>query len=76
VDLAIGTGAAQARAVFDHLDAALSRTTAINQDAFDAVLYLADRTLRRAEWLDPVLALAIALAAWLAVRPRLREYAV
>ncbi len=76
VDLAIGTGGAQARAVFDHLDAAIERTTAINQDAFDAVLLVADRGLRRAEWLDPALALAIALAAWLGIRPRLREYAV
>jgi hypothetical protein len=76
VDLAIGTGGAQARAIFDHLDAAIERTTAINQDAFDAVLGLADRGLRRAEWLDPALALAIALAAWLGIRPRLREYAV
>jgi hypothetical protein len=76
VDLAIGTGGAQARALFDRLDAAIERTTAINQDAFDAVLLVADRGLRRAEWLDPALALAIALAAWLGIRPRLREYAV
>jgi hypothetical protein len=76
VDLAIGAGGAQARAVFDRLDAAIERTTAINQDAFDRVLVVADRGLRRAEWMDPALALAIALAAWLGIRPRLREYAV
>ncbi len=76
VDLAIGAGGAQARAEFDGLDEALQRTIAINQDAFDAVLDGADRTLRTAEWADPLLALAIGLAAWLGVRPRLREYAV
>jgi hypothetical protein len=76
VDLAIGTGGAQARAAFDRLDAAIERTTAINQDAFDATLIVADRGLRRAEWLDPALALAIAVAAWMGIRPRLREYAV
>jgi hypothetical protein len=74
VDLAIGTGGAQARAVFDRLDAALQRTIAINRDAFDAVLLVADRGLRRAEWMDPALALAIVLAVWLGIRPRLREY--
>lgn len=76
VDLSIGAGGAQARAVFEHLDAAVERTTTINQDAFDRVLALADGGLRRAEWVDPALALAIALAAWLGMRPRLREYAV
>jgi hypothetical protein len=76
VDLDIGTGGAQARAAFDRLDAAFERTTAINQDAFDAVLVVADRGLRRAEWLDPALALAIALAAWMGIRSRLREYSV
>lgn len=74
VDLAIGGGAGQAGAVFARLDAALERATMINQDAFDAVLRAADDGLRRAGWLDPALALAIALAAWLGVRPRLREY--
>lgn len=62
------------RTAFDDLDAALARATAINQDAFDAVLLLADRSLGRAEWLDPALALAIVLAAWLGIRPRLRDY--
>ncbi len=74
VDLAVGTGAGQVRAVFARLDAALQRTTAINQDAFDAVLAAADDGLRRAAWVDPALALVLALAAWLGIRPRLREY--
>ena len=74
VELAIGTQPNQARAAFDRFDAAIQRTTAINKDAFDAVLVLADGGLRRAEWLDPAFALAIALAAWLGIRPRLREY--
>jgi hypothetical protein len=67
VELAIGTRPDEVRARFDRFDAAIERTTAINEDAFDAVL-------RRAEWLDPAFALAIALAVWLGIRPRLREY--
>jgi hypothetical protein len=74
VELAIGTKPNEVRAVFDRFDAAIERTTAVNRDAFDAVLAQADVGLRRAEWLDPALALAIALAAWLGIRPRLREY--
>ena len=74
VDLAVGAQPNQVRAVFDRFDAAIERTTAINKDAFDAVLVLADAGLRRAEWLDPLFALGIALAAWLGIRPRLREY--
>ncbi len=76
VELSVGAGGAQVRAVFDRLDAAIERTATINQDAFERVLVLADAGLRRAEWMDPALALAIALAAWLGMRPRLREYAV
>jgi hypothetical protein len=74
VELAIGTRPDEVRARFDRFDAAIERTTAINEDAFDAVLVLADAVLRRAEWLDPAFALAIALAVWLGIRPRLREY--
>jgi len=74
VEVAIGPRPDEVRARFDRFDAAIERTTAINKDAFDAVLVLADAGLRRAEWLDPAFALAIALAAWLGIRPRLREY--
>jgi hypothetical protein len=75
VEAAIGTGADDARANFDRLDDALQRTIAINQEAFDGIAAAGDRSLRRAEWLDPAFALAIALLGWLGVRPRLREYA-
>lgn len=75
VELAIGLRPDGARAAFDRFDESLQRTAAINQDAFDAVLTLADRGLRRAEWVDPILSLIIALLAWLGIRPRLREYA-
>jgi hypothetical protein len=75
VETAIGTGADAARASFDRLDAALQRTIAINQEAFDGIAAASDRSLRRAEWLDPAFAIAIALLGWLGVRPRLREYA-
>lgn len=73
-ELAIGTHPDEARALFDRLDAAIVRTTAINQDAFDAVMGLADRGLARAEWLDPAMAILIAVASWLGIRRRLHEY--
>ena len=75
VESAIGTGVDAARATFDRLDAALQRTIAINQEAFDGIAASSDRSLRRAEWIDPAFALAIVLLGWLGVRPRLREYA-
>ena len=76
VELCIGPRPDEARAAFDRLDAALERTIAVNQDAFDAVLAQGDRRLRSAEWIEPAFVLAIALLAWLGVRARVREYAV
>jgi hypothetical protein len=35
-----------------------------------------DAGLKRAEWLDPAFALAIALLTWWGLRPRFREYSV
>jgi hypothetical protein len=74
LDAALGSRPDQAGPVFDRLDAALQRTTAINQDAFGRVMTIADAGLKRAEWLEPAFALAIVLAAWLGIRPRLKEY--
>jgi len=74
VEVCIGSKSGEARAAFDRFDAAIERTTAINQAAFDGVISLADRGLRRAEWLDPAFALAIALLGWLGIRSRVREY--
>ena len=71
----VGSAYDGSRATFDRLDAALMETIAINQHAFEDVVAESDRGLGRAEWLDPAFALAIALLAWLGVRPRLREYA-
>jgi hypothetical protein len=77
VSLASGPsrGAGSAVAAFERFDEAVQRTIAINRAAFDANLAAGDRGLRRAEWLDPALSLAIALLGWLGIRPRLREYA-
>jgi hypothetical protein len=71
----VGSANDGSRATFDRVDASLMETIAINQRAFDDVIAASDRGLARAEWLDPALAIAIALLAWLGVRPRLREYA-
>ncbi|MGH7296404.1 MAG: hypothetical protein ACRELB_15810 [Polyangiaceae bacterium] len=75
VEKCAGQDADGSRATFDRLDEALGRTIEINRRAFDAAVVDSDRALRRAEWLDPALALALAWLAWLGVRPRLREYA-
>ena len=74
VQLCVGLEADQSRDAFDRFDAALERTTAINQRAFEGIAGEADRGLRRAEWLDPAFVLAIGLLGWLGVRSRLREY--
>jgi hypothetical protein len=74
IELALGARPDEATAAFDRFDAALVRTIAINQEAFDEVTAASDRALRRAEWLDPAFALVIALLAWVGVRSRLREY--
>lgn len=68
-------GSSLARTSFDRLDASLQRTIAIDQAAFDGLAAAGDAALRRAEWLGPAFALAIALLGWLGVRARLREYA-
>jgi hypothetical protein len=75
VDIAVSARDDASKATFDRFDAAVQRTIAINQRAFDGVTAASDRALGRAEWLDPAFALGIALLAWLGLRPRLREYA-
>ena len=75
VEVCIGSKTGEAKDAFDRFEAALERTTAVNQRAFDGIASVADRGLRRAEWLDPAFALAIALLGWLGIRPRVREYA-
>jgi hypothetical protein len=74
VDLLLGVRNDGARAAFDKFDAVIQRTLGINREAFTTMAAAADRTLRKAEWLDPAFALLIALLGWLGVRPRLREY--
>jgi hypothetical protein len=75
VEVCVGSKGDESKDAFDRFEAALERTIAINQRAFDGVSAAADRGLRRAEWLDPAFVLAIALLGWLGIRPRVREYA-
>ena len=74
VELCIGSGADESNAAFDRFDEALAKVITINRTEFDRVVEEGDGTLRRAEWLDPAIAIAIALLTWLGVRTRLREY--
>ncbi len=60
---------------FDLFDASAERVQLLNEDVFEKILGEADRGLKSAELWDPGLAIAIALLAWIAARPRLREYA-
>jgi hypothetical protein len=71
----IGTGGDSAASLYDRFDEAAQRVININQWAFEASLASGDGGLKKAEWLEPAFALAIALCAWLGVRSRLREYA-
>jgi hypothetical protein len=74
IELATGSRPDESSAAFDRFDEAVLRTIRINQDEFDAVIASGDRGLKRAEIVDPTLAILIALLAWLGIRPRLREY--
>jgi hypothetical protein len=74
LELSVGAREDGARSTFDRFDAAVQRTIAVNDEAFATMAAASDRSLRRAEWVDPAFALAIALLGWLGVRARLREY--
>jgi hypothetical protein len=70
IAMAVG-GADQA---FDRFDSAVQRALGINRGVFDQVLQEGDQGLRRAELLDPLFALSIALLSFFGLRPRIREY--
>jgi hypothetical protein len=74
IELCIGTRTDESNAAFDRFDQAVQRTLDINQAGFDAAISRAEAELKRAELLDPGLALLIALAGWFGIRQRLREY--
>jgi hypothetical protein len=75
IELCIGEGEDGSNAAFAKLDTAVERMLAINRKAFASTIDLADGGLRTAEVWDPILAVAIALLAYLGMRPRLAEYA-
>ncbi len=70
ISLAIG-GADKA---FDRFDSTVQRALGINRLVFDQVLREGDAGLKRAEILDPIFAIGIALLSFLGLRPRLKEY--
>jgi hypothetical protein len=74
VELCIGTRPDESNAAFDRFDKAVEETLGINKSAFDETVAKADLELKRAEWVDPAFAIAIALLVWFGFRPRLREY--
>jgi hypothetical protein len=76
VELCIGSLSNESNAAFERFDDALMHVIKINRDEFDEVIERGDGALGRAEWLDPLIVIAIAALAWLGIRARLREYDV
>jgi hypothetical protein len=74
VQLCIGTGQHESNAAFARFDEALMEVVRINKAEFDEVIERGDGALRRAEFMDPIVAIAIALLTWFGLRARLREY--
>ncbi len=75
VEMCIGSGAGQSNAAFDEFGEALHKVITINRTAFDFTVKRGMDDLALAEKLMPIACLAIALLAFLGIRPRLREYA-
>ena len=75
VELCTGTKPGQSNAAFAEFDAALLRTIEINRVEFQRHVDAGLSDLARAEAVDPILAVLVALLGWLGVRARLREYA-
>jgi hypothetical protein len=76
VELCIGWFSDQSNPAFERFDDALLKVVKINRDEFDDAIARADGDLRRAAFLDPLIAIAIALLAWVGLRARIREYEV
>jgi hypothetical protein len=76
VELCIGSLSNESNAAFGRFDDALMNVVKINRDEFDDAIARGDAALGRAEWLDPVIVIAIALLSWLGLRARIREYEV
>jgi hypothetical protein len=74
IELGIGTRPDESNAAFDQFDRALQRTLDVNQKAFDGATARGEAEFKRAEILNPGLAILIALAGWFGIRQRLREY--
>jgi hypothetical protein len=75
VELCIGIQDHQSNAAFARFDRALDKVLQINRKVFDQVVTASLSSLREAEILDPLFAVAIAALVYFGLRPRLREYA-
>jgi hypothetical protein len=74
IQLCIGSGANESNAVFAGFDEALEKVIAINKREFDHTIDEGGHALKVAEYVNPVITIAIALLALIGYRPRLREY--
>jgi hypothetical protein len=74
VELCIGSLSNESNAAFERFDDALMSVIKINRDAFDDAIARGDEALGRAEWLDPLVVIAIAALTWFGLRARIREY--
>lgn len=75
IELATGNRSDGLREAFNAFDDRLRQIIALNRREFDAVIDVGQQSLRRAAYMDPGFALLIALASFLGMRPRIREYA-
>jgi hypothetical protein len=76
VALCLGTAEGQSNWAFARFDEALGRTIEINQQEFGRAIDAGFAALVGYDLIGPLVAGAIALLAWLGLRPRLAEYAV
>jgi len=74
--LRLGTRPDQASGTFGGFEAALTEVIRINQVAFDELVGQGFALLAVPRIAAPIIALVVALLAWLGLQPRLREYHV
>ncbi len=72
---ALGDGPDQAAGAFTAFDQAIGKTLQINQKEFDSSVNDGFAALSAFDFAPPIVALSVALLAFLGLRPRLKEYA-
>jgi hypothetical protein len=74
--LCIGTAPGQSDWAFERFDKALLKVTDINQQYFDSQIKRAFANLAWVQWISALIAVAIAVLAFLGLLPRIHEYRI